>query len=208
MAKRKRIKQKTINMIGCSKSHKHNKSCSGCSKCGPNCHCGPNCNCPHNCPGNCYLNRRMKGGAGCGSTECPVGGLQSAARLRGGSSLTGSSILNNTPPGFPYNPSQNPGLQAIEDTGYLNKNNAIGGYIYKGKHSKKQSKSFSRRKTKSHTNKSKSKTFKHYKYKGGGLISEIMHNFQTAANAIAGYPAPTDPTVYKDQLVNNTRLRL
>ena len=74
-------KQKVINMIGCSKKHKHNTSCKkdlGCPNCGPNCHCGPNCNCPHPCPGSCYLNRRkkmQKGGSGCGSCGCPVGGL-------------------------------------------------------------------------------------------------------------------------------------
>lgn len=74
-------KQKIINMIGCSKKHKHNKSCKkdlDCPNCGPNCHCGPNCNCPHPCPGSCYLNRRkktQKGGLGCGSCGCPVGGF-------------------------------------------------------------------------------------------------------------------------------------
>ena len=80
-------KQKTIVMIGCSKKGK--KSCrnkkifstlsnKSCPNCGPNCHCGPNCKCPHPCPGTCYLNRRMKkqkGGQGCGSCGCPIGGL-------------------------------------------------------------------------------------------------------------------------------------
>lgn len=75
-------KQKVINMIGCSKIHKHNKYCEnmknlGCPNCGPNCHCGPNCNCPHPCPGTCYLNRKMvkKGGSGCGPCGCPIGGF-------------------------------------------------------------------------------------------------------------------------------------
>jgi hypothetical protein len=83
-------KQKPIVMVGCSKKGK--KSCrnskvfsslkslsnKSCPNCGPNCHCGPNCKCPHPCPGNCYLNRRMKkqkGGQGCGSCGCPIGGL-------------------------------------------------------------------------------------------------------------------------------------
>ena len=82
-------KQKIINMIGCSKKHKHSKSCknkkvlgNSCPNCGVNCHCGPNCNCPHPCPGTCYLNRRMKkqkggsgSGSGCGACGCPKGGL-------------------------------------------------------------------------------------------------------------------------------------
>ena len=80
--RRRTRKQKVINMIGCSKKHRHNKSCKnvkdlGCPNCGPNCHCGPTCNCPHPCPGSCYLNRRMvkKGGGGCGSCGCPIGGF-------------------------------------------------------------------------------------------------------------------------------------
>jgi len=187
-SRRKIMKQKPINMVGCSKPHKHNKLCtntnnSSCPNCGPNCHCRPNCNCPHNCPGNCYLNRRMKAGAGCGSTGCPVGGL------------TGGNLLNN-PPGFPYKPWTLPKLGGMEDTGYLNNSATIGGYKYsRGKH-------YSKKYSKSNTNKSKS--FKHYKYKGGG---EFINNFKVAANAIRGYPPPTDPTVYKDQLVN-TRVRL
>jgi hypothetical protein len=120
----------------------------------------------------------MKAGAGCGSTECPVGGL------------TGGNLS--------YKPWILPRLGGTEDTGYLNNNkNAIGGYKY------------SRGKNKSSTN--KSKTFKNYKYKGGGLVGglfgEFMNNFYVAGNAIRGYPPPTDPTVYKDQLVN-TRVRL
>lgn len=197
-SQRKRMKQRLINMVGCSKSHKHNNSCSGCSKCGPNCHCGPNCNCPHNCPGNCYLNRRMKAGAGCGSTGCPVGGL------------TGGSLSNN-PPGFPYEPWTFSKLGGIENTGYLNNSSTIGGYIYKGKHhSKKHSKSFTKGKSKLRS----SRTFKHYKYNGGGLIptdinnlfSGIKYNFQTASNALSGYKPPVDPTVYKGQLETKTRL--
>lgn len=190
--RRKRIKQKPINMIGCSKSHKHNKSCStaSCKKCGPNCHCGSNCNCPHKCHGNCYLNRTMKGG-GCGSNSCPVGGL-TGANLRGGTNLI---YTNNTPPGFSYNPGANPSLQATENTGYLMRN-TVGGYIYKGKYSKKHSKSVLKGKTKSkfksHT--TKTKTFKNYKYNGGGLIDEIKHNFSVASSAIRGVQPPPDPS--------------
>jgi hypothetical protein len=193
-SRRKRMKQKPINMVGCSKSHKHNKSCtntnnSSCPNCGPNCHCGPNCNCPHNCTGNCYLNRRMKAGAGCGSTGCPVGGLTGGTRL----------IYTNNTSGVAYKPWTFSKLGGTEDTGYLNNSATIGGYKYsRGKH-------YSKKQYKSNTN--KYKTFKHYKYKGGGLVSELINNFHVAANAIRGYPSPTDPTVYKDQLVN-TGLRL
>jgi hypothetical protein len=102
--KSKSRKQKVINMIGCSKKHKHSKTCksktnlanNACPKCGPNCHCGPNCNCPHPCPGSCYLNRRKvkKGGSGCGSCGCPVGGLTSKQMSQfGGSNLVGSPVL-------------------------------------------------------------------------------------------------------------------
>jgi len=197
--RRKRIKQKPINMIGCSKSHKHNKSCSSCKNCGPNCHCGSNCNCPHKCPGNCYLNRTMKGG-GCGSGSCPVGGF-----LRGGTNLI---YTNNTPPGFSYNPSANPSLQATENTGYLMRNK-VGGYLYKGKYSKKQSKSVLKGKTKtkskikSHT--TKYKTFKNYKYNGGGLGSEIYHNLSVALSAIRGVPPPFDPSPQVQPYLSSTK---
>lgn len=98
--KHKTKKQKIINMIGCSKKHKHSKSCKdkktlgNCSKCGPNCHCGPNCNCPHPCPGSCYLNRRksQRGGSGCGSCGCPVGGL-TAKQMNQFGGLNDSPVL-------------------------------------------------------------------------------------------------------------------
>lgn len=97
-SRRNTRKQKVINMIGCSRKHKHNKSCKnkkvlGCPNCGPNCHCGPKCNCPHPCPGNCYLNRRMKnqkGGSGCGACGCPIGGLSYKAMNQFGGSNPGS----------------------------------------------------------------------------------------------------------------------
>jgi hypothetical protein len=100
-------KQKVYNMIGCSKKHKHIKSCNkkdlgtGCPNCGPNCHCGPNCKCPHPCSGSCYLNRRIKkgtqkGGQGCGSCGCPVGGLTFGAmnKFGGSTSLDGEPVLS------------------------------------------------------------------------------------------------------------------
>ena len=82
--KRKTRKQKLYIMRGCSKNAKSCKNKKlfsslgnkACPKCGPNCHCGPNCKCPHKCPGNCYLNRPLKGGSssssGCGSCGCPI----------------------------------------------------------------------------------------------------------------------------------------
>jgi hypothetical protein len=83
-AKRTRTrKQKTFVMIGCSNKNKNKKSCKnnkvfsslGNKSCST---CCPNCNFRHDCPGNCYLNRRIKkqkGGTGCGSSGCPIGGL-------------------------------------------------------------------------------------------------------------------------------------
>ena len=59
-------KQKLWKMKGCSLERTE------CPKCGPNCRCGPNCNCLHKCPGNCYLNKQMKGGQGCGLYGCPI----------------------------------------------------------------------------------------------------------------------------------------
>lgn len=192
-SRRRKMKQKTINMIGCS------KSCQNCgSKCPHECqNCGSKCShkCPHKCPRNCYLNRRIKGGSGCGSA-CPVGGLTK------GGSLTKALYTTYNPPGGAYKPWEDPSWQAIENTGYPN---IVGGYTY----SKSRTKSKSKSKNKAKSVKINSKTFKN-KHSGGGLIptdinnlfSGIKYNFQSAANAINGYKAPVDPTVYKDQLVS------
>jgi len=77
--------QKMYVMKGCAEKSRKNRSKkvfsslgkSGCPKCGTGCMCGPICNCPHKCPGNCYLNRSLKGkkhkgGAGCGAYGCPI----------------------------------------------------------------------------------------------------------------------------------------
>lgn len=91
--KGRKTKKNIYPMFGCAKNHKHNKNCYNktntnnktklfsslgkkpCPMCGPNCHCKGKCNCKHNCPGTCYLNRTLKGGAGCGSCGCPIAPL-------------------------------------------------------------------------------------------------------------------------------------
>ena len=79
---KKTKKQKMIVMVGCSRKHKHNKSCKrkqnrrhhkSCPKCGPNCRCGSICRCSHSYSGNCKMVK--KGGSGCGSCGCPIGGV-------------------------------------------------------------------------------------------------------------------------------------
>jgi len=77
---RKTRKQKMYIMKGCAEKSRKNKSRkvfsslgkSDCPKCGPGCMCGPSCNCPSKCGGSCYLNRPLKGGAGCGPYGCPI----------------------------------------------------------------------------------------------------------------------------------------
>ena len=98
------MKQKIYVMRGCSKKTKSCKNKKvfstlgnkGCPNCGPNCHCGPSCNCPHPCPGTCYLNRRQKGGAGCGSCGCPIAPLSTKQmNMFGGDNY----LPNNISPG-------------------------------------------------------------------------------------------------------------
>lgn len=116
--RKKTRKQKPIIMIGCSKKNK--KSCKnnffyplgnkGCPNCGPNCHCGPNCKCPHPCPGSCYLNRRnkkqkQKGGYGCGSCGCPIGGLQTKDMNKFGGSCNNCGQIPVIKGGGIYKPS-------------------------------------------------------------------------------------------------------
>ena len=50
---KKTRKQRIIKMVGCNKNHKSHT----CTKCGTN---------------NYYLNRKIKGGSGCGSCGCPI----------------------------------------------------------------------------------------------------------------------------------------
>lgn len=97
--RRRTRKQKPIVMVGCSKrnrkSCKNKKVFSSCPKCGPNCHCGPNCKCAHPCPGSCYLNRRFKGGSGCGSCGCPLSPMSwSQMNKYGGGYASYPNVLN------------------------------------------------------------------------------------------------------------------
>jgi len=100
----KTMKQKIYVMRGCSKSCKNKKNISSlgnksCPNCGPNCHCGPNCKCPHHCPGTCYLNRRQKGGSGCGSCGCPIAPLSTKQmNMFGGNSYLPNLIPSATAP--------------------------------------------------------------------------------------------------------------
>ena len=115
------MKQKVTVMRGCSnktKSCKDKKVFStlgnkGCPNCGPNCHCGPNCNCPHPCPGTCYLNRRLKGGAGCGSCGCPIAPLSTKQMNMFGGETTYPP--NNIPPAT--NPLNNAPILGIGQNG-------------------------------------------------------------------------------------------
>jgi hypothetical protein len=36
--------------------------------------------------------------------------------------------------------------------------------------------------------------------RGSGFFDEIKFNLQSAANAVRGFPAPANPSYYKDQL--------
>jgi hypothetical protein len=201
-------KQKPVLMIGCSskkgnkKSHRNNKvflslGNKSCPKCGTKCHCGPKCKCPHNCPGTCYLNRRYKGGSGCGSTGCPIAPLSTRQMDQFGGTCQTCSIGGKIPPPFvppnspwgppvhkwpgvdgvpnsrnylaPYNTDNNPQQQmSMTDAGYKTPNSLV----------------------------------------GGGLIPQDMlnlgrdfsYNFKSAYNALNGYKPPVDPAPYKGQL--------
>lgn len=117
------MKQKVSVMRGCSNKTKSCKSKKvfstlgnkGCPNCGPNCHCGPNCNCPHLCPGTCYLNRRQKGGAGCGSCGCPIAPLSSKAMNMFGGATTYVPPPNNIPPAT--NPLNNDPILGVGQNG-------------------------------------------------------------------------------------------
>ena len=233
--RRRTRKQKVINMIGCSKKHRHNKSCKngkdlGCPNCGPNCHCGVNCNCPHPCPGSCYLNRKMvkKGGAGCGSCGCPVGGFTYGAMNKVGGNCGGTCGVQQTGGNFfkPAAPIPGPftgsawGTSVNEwptmngiggDRNYLNsyagtitndpqQQMLMSGSGYKTLNSMIGGKNKKR---------SSKKT-----QKGGGLIpqdlvnlgSNFTFNLKSAYNSLNGVSAPVNPLPYKDQLTTNNKI--
>ena len=207
---KKTKKQKVYVMRGCSKK---NKSCkmnsrknTSCPKCGPNCHCGPKCNCPHPCPGTCYLNRKLKGGSGCGSCGCPIAPLSlNQMNMFGGqnggnfykqigpipgpmvgaawgSPSTGTGIKLDSNYLSPYNTLKDPQLQmSMNDAGYKTLNSKVGG----------------RKKT----------------IKGGGLVPQDLvnlgnnfsFNLKSAYNSLNGYKAPVDPLPYKDQLTQSPK---
>lgn len=88
-SRRRTKKQKVINMIGCFKKHKHNKSCKNTKDLG----------CPNCGHGSCHLKRGMvkKGGSssGCGSCGCPVGGLTYNAMNKFGGAYNYPNDFNN-----------------------------------------------------------------------------------------------------------------
>lgn len=218
--KKTRSARKNANMyvmVGCSKKCRKHKTCKHkkrhiCPNCGPNCKCGKVCNCPSPCPGNC--NEKSIYG-GCGS--CSV--LKGGNFYKPASPITGPNVGSNWGTNFnkwpgvdgisgnrnslPYNHDvyKNPSYQqSMNDSGYKYLNSKIGGYKY---NKIKKNVSFST----SHTQRSP-KFKKIYKRGGSSLVpqalgnlkNEIGFNFNSAYNALNGYPAPVDPLPYKGQL--------
>lgn len=243
--RKKTMKQKIINMVGCSKKHRHSKTCKNkkhlgnnmCPNCGANCHCGPNCKCPHPCPGNCYLNRRKshKGGSGCGSCGCPVGGLTSQQMSQfGGKNLNGSPVLIN---------GNDDGYIAIPGIGQKGGNMSIPGPIigsswgasvnkWPGMDGISGNRNYLANSSKvinddpqmklsmnnsGYTNKNSMVGGRRKRMmKGGGIVpqdlvnlgSSFTFNLKSAYNALNGSTAPVNPLPYKDQLTNNNQMRV
>lgn len=214
------MKQKIINMIGCSKKHKHNKSCKKSKDLGcPNCNCKSNSKCAHNCS---YQTRIKKGG----SSGDPVGGLTykqmntfggncggtcGLQQMGGNASPIPASLIPGPFVGSSWGNSVNewPGMNGIgSDRNYLNSyaksigndpqlkmSMADAGYktpnsMIGGKNKKRRSQS------------------------GGGLIPQDLlnlgrnftFNLHSAYNSLNGYNQPVNPMPYKDQLprsINN-----
>ena len=199
-------KQKLWRMRGCSLEK------TGCPKCGPNCRCGPNCNCPHKCPGNCYLNKQMKGGQGCGTYGCPIapfsikGGCAGMCPLAGGKKTRSRKWKKggcdcgklwkggNPVPAPLVNQPWGPKVSEWPGTGTVPQNHT---YLANNLYDKGDPQTAMKL------------------YSGGGFVPQqitnlgrdLMFNLKTAYNSVNGIPGPVNPAPYKDQLVASAATR-
>jgi hypothetical protein len=193
--KRRTRKQKPVLMIGCSSSKKRNNKSHRNNKGGL---------CPK-CGSNCYLNHRYKGGAGCGSSGCPIAPLsiQQMNNLKGGTCQTCSNIQLGgkipppfVPPNSPWGPNVHkwPGVDGVP-----NSRNYLSPYNTDNNPQLQMSMANAGYKTPNSLVGGK---------KGGGLIPQdfvnlgrdFSYNFKSAYNALNGYKSPVDPAPYKGQL--------
>jgi hypothetical protein len=217
--KRRTRKQKPVLMIGCSSSKKRNnkshRNIKGglCPKCGTKCQgnscpkCGTKCqgnSCPK-CGCNCYLNHRYKGGAGCGSSGCPIAPLsiKQMNNLKGGTCQTCSNIQlgGKIPPPFvPSNSAWGPNVHKWPGVdGVPNSRNYLSPYNSDNNPQLQMSMDNAGYKTPNSLVGGK---------KGGGLIPQdfvnlgrdFSFNFKSAYNALNGYKSPVEPAPYKGQL--------
>lgn len=190
-------KQTPVLMIGCSSSKKVNKKSRRNNKGGLNKYC-PKCR--TKCKVNCF-----KGGAGCGSSGCPIAPLsiQKMNSLKGGTCQTCSNIQlgGKIPP--PFVPSNSawgspvnkwPGVDGVP-----NSRNYLSPYNTDNNPQQQMSMNNAGYKTPNSLVGGK---------KGGGLIPQdfvnlgrdFSYNFKSAYNALNGYKPPVDPAPYKGQL--------
>jgi hypothetical protein len=213
-------KQKLYNMYGCSKQHKHTKSC--------------------------Y--KKYKGGAGCGSCGCPIAPLSASEMNRfGGNSLlvepcgvTGCKAILGTGQnggncgcetpmqlggiaslptipgpfvGKPWGPEPNqwPGANFIQ--GDRNYNAPMSKVIDNDPALKMQLNQYAIGGKRRNRNKSKKRSLNK---KGGGLIPQDLvnlgrnftYNLNSAYNILNGYKPPVDPMPYKGQLTQSSNPKL
>jgi hypothetical protein len=196
--KNKTKKQRVYKMIGCNKKNKSCRNKEPCPTCGPNCHC-INCKCLKGCKGNCYLNRRLKGGSGCGPGGCPIPPLswKQMQQFQGGSGIPGPFV------GQPWTANSWPGQngvsndnnylanykdvvandpsyhQSMNAAGYNSINSKVGGYTYDAKVFPKSKSKSKRSSSKSKSSSSKSTTSSYRTsdtINGGGLVPQDLVN--------------------------------
>jgi hypothetical protein len=201
--KRKTRKQTPVLMIGCSSSKKVNKKSRRNNKV-LNKYC-PKCGTKRKV--NCYLNHSYKGGAGCGSSGCPIAPLsiQKMNSLKGGTCQTCSNIQlgGKIPPPFvPSNSAWGPSVHKWPSVdGVPNSRNYLSPYNTDNNPQQQMSMNNAGYKTQNSLVGGK---------KGGGLIPQdfvnlgrdFSYNFKSAYNALNGYKSPVDPSPYKGQLTS------
>lgn len=198
--------QHMYNMIGCSKKHKHTKKCYKklCPICG------------------------LKGGAGCGTTGCPIAPLSwsemnkfiggecnvmGCTPILGVGQNGGNNHMNIPGPfvGSAWGPNDNqlPGADGVNgDRNYLA---SYANVIQNDPTRQISTNDANFKPILKGGKKGYKKTRKNVK-RGGGLLPqdlvnlgrEVGFNIKSAYNAINGYKAPVNPLPYKDQLRSDT----
>ncbi len=143
--------------------------------------------------------KKMRGGEGCGEFDCPISPFSWKQMQQGGDFYKPPAPIPGPFEGKPWTPAVSgwPGVNGIGgDSNYLAQN------LYNHGDPQTMMKLGGSRKHKGRKYRSMNKSMR------GGLIpqdlvnlkNDLVFNFKSAGNALNGFPPPTNPLPYRDQL--------